>query len=228
MGGDGSGSWWPRAKWTVERCLGLDINWLVRWGIIVPRRASGVLRWSPRVMGGAGSAVAYWLEPLSNVPPYTHRLILEYALGTGGGRVKVKQPIFVQTTKPNFGGVRYWLTCTLMANGQCCGRRVGKLYLPPGSDYFGCRHCHDLTYRSCRESHEVDKWHAERDREFTELRQRALRRSPQWRAAVKKLIEDIKRSLATEHPVSDRNRLHQTVQGQAGDHSGNAGPDRDY
>ena len=29
---------------------------------------------------------------------------------------------------------------------------MGKLYLPPGGRYFGCRHCHDLTYRSRQES----------------------------------------------------------------------------
>jgi hypothetical protein len=28
---------------------------------------------------------------------------------------------------------------------------VGKLYLPPPARYFGCRHCHDLTYTSCQE-----------------------------------------------------------------------------
>jgi hypothetical protein len=28
---------------------------------------------------------------------------------------------------------------------------VGKLYLPPHCRYFGCRHCHDLTYTSCQQ-----------------------------------------------------------------------------
>jgi hypothetical protein len=37
-----------------------------------------------------------------------------------------------------------------------CGRRVGKLYLPPGGKYFGCRHCYNLTYTSSNESHEHD------------------------------------------------------------------------
>jgi hypothetical protein len=30
------------------------------------------------------------------------------------------------------------------------------LYLPPRARYFGCRHCHDLTYTSCQESHKYD------------------------------------------------------------------------
>jgi hypothetical protein len=29
---------------------------------------------------------------------------------------------------------------------------VGKLYLPPGGRYYGCRHCHELTYTRCQES----------------------------------------------------------------------------
>jgi hypothetical protein len=36
-------------------------------------------------------------------------------------------------------------------NGRPCQRRVGKLYLPPGGRYYGCRHCHALTYTSCQE-----------------------------------------------------------------------------
>jgi hypothetical protein len=33
---------------------------------------------------------------------------------------------------------------------------VGKLYLPPGGRYFGCRHCYNLTYTSCQESRKYD------------------------------------------------------------------------
>ncbi len=35
--------------------------------------------------------------------------------------------------------------------GRRCGRRVGKLYLPPGEAYFACRECHQLTYQSQQE-----------------------------------------------------------------------------
>ena len=39
------------------------------------------------------------------------------------------------------------------ADGGPFGRRVRKLYLPPGSRRFGCRNCHDLTYTSSQDSH---------------------------------------------------------------------------
>src|SRR5262249_13469992 len=55
------------------------------------------------------------------------------------------------TTRPRFGGLRWWFICPLVVNGYPCGRRVGKLYLPPGGRYSGCRHCCDLTYASCQQ-----------------------------------------------------------------------------
>ncbi|MCA9935611.1 MAG: hypothetical protein H6662_16250 [Ardenticatenaceae bacterium] len=60
--------------------------------------------------------------------------------------------IGLQTTACNFGSVRWWFTCPLVTNGRSCGRRVGKLYMPPGGQYYGCRHCYDLTYRSSQEN----------------------------------------------------------------------------
>jgi hypothetical protein len=68
--------------------------------------------------------------------------------------------IHLQTTYPRFGGLRWWFLCPLTVNGYACSRRVGKLYLPPGSRYFGCRHCYALTYTSCQESRKYDGWYA--------------------------------------------------------------------
>lgn len=56
------------------------------------------------------------------------------------------------TTPCNYGGVRYWFICPLSKNGVYCGRRVAKLYKAPGGNYFGCRHCYDLSYESRNES----------------------------------------------------------------------------
>lgn len=51
-------------------------------------------------------------------------------------------------TPCNYGGVRLWFVCPLYIAGRACRRRVGRLYLPPGGRYFGCRHCYNLTYVS--------------------------------------------------------------------------------
>jgi len=53
----------------------------------------------------------------------------------------------ITTTRPPIGGVRYWFRCPVEHDRKPCGRRVKKLYLPP-EQVFGCRECHDLTYRS--------------------------------------------------------------------------------
>ncbi len=45
----------------------------------------------------------------------------------------------------------HWSLGTLSWSGRYCGKRVGKIYSAPGSRYFGCRHCQDLTYTSCQE-----------------------------------------------------------------------------
>ena len=54
------------------------------------------------------------------------------------------------STACNYGNKRWWFVCPLKIDGVSCGRRVGVLY--KNGDYFGCRHCHDLTYQSKKES----------------------------------------------------------------------------
>ena len=60
-------------------------------------------------------------------------------------------------TPCNYGGVRLWFVCPLYIAGRPCRRRVGKLYLPPGRRYFGCRHCYNLTYISAQEGQKRHK-----------------------------------------------------------------------
>ena len=86
---------------------------------------------------------------------------LTYAVTRSSGeKHEVVVPVVLQTTHPHFGGLRWWFTCPLVVNGRPCRRRVGKLYLPPNGLYFGCRHCYDLTCRSCQESHGYDRLYA--------------------------------------------------------------------
>ena len=56
------------------------------------------------------------------------------------------------STRPHYGGLRWWFLCPLIVAGHACQRRVRKLYLPPGGNYFGCRHCGELNYTSQREA----------------------------------------------------------------------------
>jgi hypothetical protein len=57
---------------------------------------------------------------------------------------QMSEEVHFDWTPCNYGGHRPWLIC------MDCGRRVAVLYLR--GKYFACRHCLDLTYRSCQES----------------------------------------------------------------------------
>lgn len=67
-----------------------------------------------------------------------------------GEKEEFDYKVGLATTPCNYGGVRYWFICPLARDGKPCGRRVGTLYM--GGDYFGCRHCYDLTYDSKNEN----------------------------------------------------------------------------
>lgn len=49
-------------------------------------------------------------------------------------------------TPCHYGGRRWWFVCPLSRDGEACGKRVGTLYR--AGKYFGCRHCHQLAYKS--------------------------------------------------------------------------------
>ena len=89
-----------------------------------------------------------WGEPVIRLH-YTLNRINEY----------FEYPIKMTATRPNFGGLRWWFLCPRLKSGwRNCGRRVGKLYLPPCADHFACRLCHDLTYVSCQTSDKRVSW----------------------------------------------------------------------
>ncbi len=150
MGGFGSGEWDRYGvKMTVEECRVLQVSKLVKDGLLS--------------IGSTGTL--YW----ENADTDEHLASASFSTFLRGGKRifqlsyrwpdsdAVDIPIRLQTTYPNYGGVRWWFTCPLVAGDIPCNRRVGKLYLPPGARYYGCRHCHNLTYQSCRESHEVER-----------------------------------------------------------------------
>ncbi len=64
------------------------------------------------------------------------------------------------TTKPNYGGLRWWFICPLVRRDGGPPRRVAKLYLPPGGKYFGSREGYGLTYTSCQESGKFNRLYA--------------------------------------------------------------------
>jgi hypothetical protein len=159
VGGSGSGRWgWHSKKTTVDECLPLDAAKLAREGMIQPSPGAGSLVWRNVATGEQTASAAYRRELVGD--GLVFRLVYTVTR-RDGERHDVDEPIALQTTHSSVGGMRWWFTCPLVTNGGSCGRRVGKLYLPPGARYFGCRHCYDLTYESSQESHKYDRLFAE-------------------------------------------------------------------
>ncbi len=156
MGGTDSGRWrYHDKKLTVEECWAIGVSDVVR--VVDPSKpgpTSGSLRTIKPAKGRRMSSVGCVLEVGDDGRPL---LRLSYQLGDKWGIEHwFEQVLRLQTTRPNFGGVRWWFSCPRTVDGEECGRRVGKLYRPPSSRYFACRRCLDLTYESCQRSHRHD------------------------------------------------------------------------
>lgn len=155
MGGYGSGPAGWNSKLTVEDCTTLKIEKLFRDKLVGLWRGSGSLVWRNTATGEESGSVGYRLNT-----DYENwiTLTLEYTVTEREGeKTKIKEPIQLTHTRPNYGGKRWWFHCPLTKHGRLCNRRVGHLYLPSGGFYFGCRHCYDLTYTSCQDSHKFDR-----------------------------------------------------------------------
>ena len=143
MGCWGSGRWGYHCKaTTVEECRVLDLGKLARKGAFVQWHA-GSVRW----LHGeeVAASLGYTVRPGGN------RLILQLSYRWKRAGEDVILLIRLENTSMHFGECRWWGLCPLVVKGQACNRRVGKLYLPPGGRYFGCRICYRLTYRSAQE-----------------------------------------------------------------------------
>jgi hypothetical protein len=143
MGGFGSGHRRP-CKAVAEGRSTLDTGDLKRMKLLAPAGyRSGILRWSSKDDGPPPS-VGYSL----NLGADDGLLCLDYRMSATGE--SVAYGIRMVSTPCQLGGVRWWFICPLSKGGTGRGRRVRKLYLR--GKYFGCRHCHALTYTSTRES----------------------------------------------------------------------------
>jgi len=148
MGGYGSG-WpvWKDTKTTVEACRELDARRLYQedlltWGF----HWHGAWCWKDAVTGEITSRMGLEIDTRDHGNPWIR---LHYCFTTGPNAGEpIDYRVRLTTTPLHFGGEQWWVLCPVKG----CGRRVRKLYLPPQGTYYACRHCHDLTYRSCQES----------------------------------------------------------------------------
>lgn len=146
MGGYGSGRWRIHVKKnTVEDCRLLDASRWMRETYLQDRTlCSGTWHWTNVSTSEERASIAFEINTTgAEFPPYVR---LQYSLTKNGENLDYK--VFLATTRPGWGGLLWWFICPLSVNGQTCGRRVRKLYLPRGGKYYGCRHCYNLSYNS--------------------------------------------------------------------------------
>lgn len=151
MGGYGSTRWnWHIKKDTVDDSRMLSIFYLNQQGLLKPKTTiTGSLTWTNSYTGEYRASIGYEINTsVSN--PYVR---IYYTITRfDGSKEEFDYKIRLETTACNLGGSRWWFICPLSVDGRNCNKRVGKLYIPSRGNYFGCRHCYDLTYRSSQES----------------------------------------------------------------------------
>jgi hypothetical protein len=160
MGGFGSGR--TGGCPTVEDGLTLDLGQLIRQCRVMPEQhVSGSLVWTRTRTGERVASIGYeaWM-----LDPDRSWIRLQYTR-TGrrdGATLASDYQVQLTTTRPRFGGLRWWFICPLT------GRRAAKLHLPGGAHRFACRQAYRLAYRSQRESG-MDQTHARQARLYRKL-----------------------------------------------------------
>jgi len=137
--------YWDK-KDTIEDCTQLSIFKLKEFGLLKGYSFT-TLTWT-RKLSGRKNSIGLVADVTGE--PY---IKVNYTITdrSTGKKTDYEYKINLTTTPCHFGGVRYWFICPLSVNGVYCGRRVGSLYLASSGNYFGCRHCFELSYESRNE-----------------------------------------------------------------------------
>ena len=143
------GRWSNRS--TVEECKSISTKWLKKYDYFIGFKSGG-MSWSRggEQTGSIGFSVStstyfdgdYIRFQYTQTDNYTDE------------KIELDYKVQLVWTPCHYGGRRWWFLCPLGGNVGC-NRRVGVLY--KRGRYFGCRHCHDLTYESCKDSHKLDR-----------------------------------------------------------------------
>src|SRR5262245_392249 len=110
MGGPGSGNhyhWWRRAKKTVvEDCLRLDANRRTREGVLkADGHLTGSWRWTYR--SGRECSIGYTVLTRDTDRPLVFLFYSRTPAATGSPE-SVDYSVDLMTTRPRFGGLRWW------------------------------------------------------------------------------------------------------------------------
>ena len=146
MGGWGSTRWnGYKRKWRVDECLCLDIDELVRAGLL--HHTTSKIEFSDE--NGQTTLLLFHLKP-SDVPKYSY-LNLIFCVPSEGP-IPIREAVTLERRAQRLGGFRYYFI-----SPYCDAWRVRKYYLAPGSSTFACRNCQRLTYRSAAATQQANR-----------------------------------------------------------------------
>ncbi len=127
--------------WPTTNYLNLRSTKNPKRTIVAGSQTKGTLRWSYE-----------GCEPHAKISYEANLVDPNAAWAYTVNRTPMDYRVRLVTTRPTYGGRRWWFLCPLARNDGGPPRRVAKLYLPPGGTYFGSRQAYGLTYTSCQES----------------------------------------------------------------------------
>jgi hypothetical protein len=132
-------------KSEVDWCKKIEIWWLLR-----DIKEKNGYKYTTISWGDNGSRGSISVQvSVCNEEKYA-RFIYTQTDNNTGTKENFDYKVPIIETPCHFGNTRYWFKCPLYKNGQYCGRRIGVLY--KDGDWFGCRHCYNLSYSSQNEN----------------------------------------------------------------------------
>ncbi len=146
------GRWSYSCRSTVEECKSISTKFLNKHHYFDGGIRNGGMSWSRG--GQPTGSIGFKISTIGGDGDYIRFQYTQTDRNTNE-KTELNYKAQLVSTPCHFGSHRWWFICPLVANGRVCNRRVGVLYLANGK-YFGCRHCHHLTYESCKESHKFD------------------------------------------------------------------------
>lgn len=139
------------SKLLKEDCKSISIFNLRKWGVFKRVYYRGSIYWTIGENEKRGN-VGYELDLEKRNFKLSYK-IRDRNDGEEWRNIEYSIPLL--STPCKYGNVRWWFQCPMHKSGRYCGRRVAKLYLAGGSEYFACRHCYDLAYQSQMEGGKI-------------------------------------------------------------------------
>jgi hypothetical protein len=153
MGSKKSGRWVGSGKKvSVEQCLRLTVSNLRDSGIISGEADDVLFSWKT---GEAKTDVATVRVNVTSRSSTQITIHLAYTVQLDGKPQKVSESIHLIKAARD-AGANWWFQCPAQVDGEACSRKAGILFLPPGEQYFACKHCHSLAYPWAKKDGETE------------------------------------------------------------------------